>query len=64
MCIVGILKSCRSIVNPDDDVSITTTIETKGLHAPIRLFTPLFIVSLVGAIELSDAENLLTSSRF
>jgi len=63
MCIVRILKSCRSIVDPNDDVSITTTIETKGLHAPIRFPTPLSIVSLVGAIEL-DVENLLASSSF
>jgi len=60
---VRILKSCRSIVDPNDDVSITTTFETKGLHAPIRLPTPLSIVSLVGAIEL-DVENLLASSSF
>jgi hypothetical protein len=64
MCIVRILKSCRSIVDPNDDVSITTTIETKELHAPIRLPTPLYIVSLVGAIELLDVENLLASSSF
>jgi hypothetical protein len=64
MCIVGIHKSRQSIVDPDDDVSITTTIETKGLHAPIRLPTPPSIVFLVGAIELLDVENLLPSSRF
>jgi hypothetical protein len=41
-----------------------TTLEVQGLYAPIRLPTPPSIVSLVGAIELLDVENLLTSSRF
>jgi len=45
-------------------VFITTTLEVQRLYAPIRLPTPPSIVSLVGAIELLDVENLLTSSRF
>jgi hypothetical protein len=45
-------------------VFITTTLEAKGLHALIRLFKPPSIVSLMGAIELSDAKNPLASSRF
>jgi len=48
----------------DDDVFITTTLEAEGLYAPIRLPTPPYVVSLVGAIKLSNVENLLTSSRF
>jgi hypothetical protein len=45
-------------------VFITTTIEVEGLHAPVRLPIPTYIVSLVGAIELSDVKSLLASSRF
>jgi hypothetical protein len=41
-----------------------TTFEAKGFHAPIRLPTPPFVVSLMGAIELSNVENLSASSRF
>jgi hypothetical protein len=41
-----------------------TTLEAKGFHAPIRLPTPPSIVSLMGAIELSDVKNILVSSRF
>ncbi len=57
-------QSCQSIGDVDDDVFITTTLEVQRLYAPIRLPTPPSIVSLVGAIELLDVENLLTSSRF
>jgi hypothetical protein len=57
-------QSHQSIANADDDVFITTTLEAEGLHAPIRLFIPPSIVSLVGAIALSDAKNLLAFSRF
>jgi len=39
-------------------VFITTTLEVEGFHAPIKLFTPPSIVSLVGAIALSNAINL------
>jgi hypothetical protein len=39
-------------------VFITTTIETKGLHALMKLPTPPSIISLMGAIELSNDENL------
>jgi hypothetical protein len=45
-------------------VFLTTTLEAEGFHAPIRLLTPPFVIFLVGAIELSYVDNLLTSSRF
>lgn len=57
-------QSCQSIGDVDDDVFITTTLEAEGLHAPLRLFTPPSVVSLVGAIALSDVKNLLAFSRF
>jgi len=57
-------QSRRAIANADDDVFITTTLEAEGLHAPLRLFTPPSVVSLVGAIALSDVKNLLAFSRF
>jgi hypothetical protein len=57
-------RSRQSIANADDVVFITTTLEVEGFHAPIRLFTPPSIVSLMGAIVLSDAKNLLAFSRF
>jgi hypothetical protein len=45
-------------------VFITTTLEVEGLYAPIKLFTPPSVVSLVGVIALSNAKNLLAFSRF
>jgi len=39
MWIVGVLKPQWSIVDPNDDISITTTIEAEGLHAPKVAYT-------------------------
>jgi hypothetical protein len=46
------------------DVFITTTVESSGLMAPDEVPAPPEEPSLVGAIELSEAENLLVSAQF
>jgi hypothetical protein len=43
-----------------EDVFITTIVETCGLNAPITLIAPPSTMSLIGAIELFDKDNILT----
>ncbi len=54
----------QSIVDSNDVFIITTIVKAKGLHASLRLCTPLFIVFLVWVIELSQSVNLLASLTF
>ena len=46
------------------DVFITTAVESVGLTALDEVPTAPEKPSLVGAIELSEAENLLASAQF
>ena len=63
---VVLLKEARSKREEQGttNVFITTTAEAQGMHAPDRLPPPPSTVSLVGAIELSDVDNLLAISKF
>jgi hypothetical protein len=46
------------------DVFITTTVETYELSVPIGLPPTPNTTSLIGAIKLSEKDNLLTSAKF
>ena len=46
------------------NVFITTTIEIWGMSALERVPPPPSIACLVGAIELSDIDNMLAIARF
>lgn len=46
------------------DAFITTTVEAAGLMAPRRLTAPSETTNLVGAIELSEEDNLLAQGRY
>jgi len=56
-------RSRREIVDIEN-VFIITTIEVSGLTTPTRLPTPPNTTSLIGAIEFSKKNNLLTTARF
>jgi len=45
-------------------VFIKTTAETNDLSAPIGLLLTPNTASLIGAIKLSEKDNLLTSTKF
>jgi hypothetical protein len=63
---VGLWKKVRSRrkVADIEDVFITTTMEMGGLSARITLPAPPSTMSLIGAIELSDKNNILALARF
>ena len=63
---VVLRKEARSRREEQDtsDVFITTTLEVEGMSAPERVPPPAIVVSLVGAIELSDKDNLLAIAKF
>jgi hypothetical protein len=56
-------RSRRKVVNIED-MFITTTMETCGLSVPITLLTPPSTVSLIGAIGVSNKDNILASAIF
>jgi hypothetical protein len=56
-------RSKREVLDTSD-VFITTTIESSGLMAPDEVPAPLEQPSLVGVIELSEAESLLATAHF
>jgi hypothetical protein len=47
-----------------ENVFITTTMEIDGLNAPEGLPTPPTTISLIGVIELSNKDNILTLTIF
>jgi hypothetical protein len=47
-----------------ENVFITTTMEIDGLSVPRGLLAPPTTTSLIGAIKLSNKDNLLTLTRF
>ena len=63
---VVLRKEARSKREEQDtsDVFITTSLEVEGMSAPERVPPPPSNVSLVGAIELSDKDNLLAIAKF
>ena len=63
---VVLRKEARSRREEQDtsDVFITTRVEVLGMSAPVRVPPPPITVSLVGAIELSDRDNLLAIAKF
>jgi hypothetical protein len=46
------------------DVFITTTMDPGGLSAPMGLPPPPITTSLIGAIEVSNKDNLLACAQF
>jgi hypothetical protein len=56
-------RSRREVLNTSD-VFISTTVESTGLIAPDEVLPPPQNPSLVGAIELSDAEHLQAIAKF
>ena len=46
------------------NVFITTTVEVWGMSAPERVPPPPSTACLVGAIELSNIDNMLAVARF
>ena len=63
---VVLRKEARSRREEQDtsDIFITTSLETQGMSAPERVPPPPVTVTLVGAIELSDKDNLLAIAKF
>jgi hypothetical protein len=63
---VVLRKEARSKREEQDlaNVFITTSSEVEGMSAPERVPPPPSATSLVGAIELSDVDNLLAIARF
>ena len=63
---VVLRKEARSKREEQDttNVFITTSSEVGGMSAPERVPPPPSSISLVGAIELSDADNLLATAKF
>ena len=63
---VVLRKEARSRREEQDtsDVFITTSLEDQGMSAPEHVPPPPKTVSLVGAIELSDKDNLLAIAKF
>ena len=59
-------KEARSRREEQDtsDVFITTSLPYQGMSDPEHVPPPPRIVSLVGAIELSDKDNLLAVAKF
>ncbi len=47
-----------------ENVFITTIIETNGLNIPKGLTPPPTTISLIGAIQLSNKDNILALTRF
>jgi hypothetical protein len=47
-----------------EDVFITTIIDPGGLNVPMGLPPPPTTTSLIGTIELSNKDNLLTCAKF
>jgi hypothetical protein len=56
-------RARREVVE-NTDAFIATTMETTGLIAPQRFVTPTETANLVGAIELSNSENLLAQEQY
>jgi hypothetical protein len=56
-------RSRREVLDTSD-VFISTTVESTGLIAPDKVLPPPQNPSLVGAIELSDAEHLQATAKF
>ena len=56
-------RACREVVDIGD-AFINTTVESRGLRASQSVPIPTETVSLVGAIELSEEENLLAQEGF
>ena len=63
---VVLQKEARSRRKKQDtsDVFITISVEVQGMSVPERVPPPPIVVSLVGAIELSDRDNLLAIAKF
>lgn len=63
---VVLRKEARSKREEQDttNVFITTSTEVQGMSAPERVPPPPSTASLVGAIELSDVDNLLAVAKF
>ena len=63
---VVLRKEARSKREEQDttNVFITTSSEVRGMSAPERVPPPPSAPSLVGAIELSDVDNLLAIAKF
>jgi hypothetical protein len=63
---VVLRKEARSRREEQDtsDVFITTRLEVDGMSPPERVPSPPITVSLVGAIELSDKDNMLAIAKF
>lgn len=56
-------RARREVVD-SGDAFISTTVESRGLRAPHSVPIPTETVSLVGAIELSEEENMLAREGF
>ena len=63
---VVLRKEARSKREEEDtsNVFITTSLEVQGMSAPERVPPPPITVSLIGAIELLDKDNLLAIAKF
>jgi hypothetical protein len=56
--------SRKEVADMENVFIITTTMEASGLTSPVGLPTSLSTTSLIGAIELSDENNLIASAQF
>jgi hypothetical protein len=63
---VVLRKEARSRREEQDtsNVFITTSLEVQGMSPPDRVPPPPIVVSLVGAIELSEKDNMLARAKF
>jgi hypothetical protein len=63
---VVLRKEARSKREEQDikNVFITTSLEVQGMSAPKRVPPPPITTSLIGAIELSNVDNLLAIAKF
>lgn len=57
------VRTRRKVANIED-MFITTTMEIGGLSVWITLLAPPSTMSLIGAIELSNKDNILALARF
>lgn len=62
--VLSSIPRARWEVVDTSDVFIMTTVETGGLIAQAKVPTPPRVPSLIGAIELSEADHLLASAKY
>ncbi len=56
-------RARREVVDKAD-AFISTTVESASMIAPETLLSPPCVVNLVGAIELSEEDNLLAHDQY